>query len=93
MLGWYQPLSTYHLPSAPILTVLIPNIPVSVAEKALDSLKQDHVSILPMWQSNLHQRGQLQEAKNTRRVLQAYWIVTNSTITILTCADTQKSVN
>jgi hypothetical protein len=33
MLGWYQPLSTYHLPSAPILTVPIPNLPVSVAEK------------------------------------------------------------
>jgi hypothetical protein len=29
MLGQYQPLSTYHLPSAPI-----PNLPVSVAEKA-----------------------------------------------------------
>jgi hypothetical protein len=34
MLGQYQPLSTYHLPSAPILTVPIPNLPVSVAEKA-----------------------------------------------------------
>jgi hypothetical protein len=38
MLGQYQPLSTYHLPSAPILTVPIPNLPVSVAEKALRSL-------------------------------------------------------
>jgi hypothetical protein len=38
MLGQYQPLSTYHLPSAPILTVPIPNLPVSVAEKALESL-------------------------------------------------------
>jgi hypothetical protein len=38
MLGQYQPLSTYHLPSAPILTVPIPNLPVSVAEKALASL-------------------------------------------------------
>jgi hypothetical protein len=28
MLGQYQPLSTYHLPSALILTVPIPNIPV-----------------------------------------------------------------
>jgi hypothetical protein len=28
MLGQYQPLSTYHLPSAPI-----PNLPVSVAER------------------------------------------------------------
>jgi hypothetical protein len=32
------PLSTYHLPSAPILTVPIPNLPVSVAENALESL-------------------------------------------------------
>ncbi|KAJ3626627.1 hypothetical protein MTP99_017107 [Tenebrio molitor] len=38
MLGQYQPLSTYHLPSAPILTVPIPNLPVSVAEKAVKSL-------------------------------------------------------
>jgi hypothetical protein len=38
MLGQYQPLSTYHLPSAPILTVPIPNLPVIVAEKALESL-------------------------------------------------------
>jgi hypothetical protein len=38
MLGQYQPPSTYHLPSAPILTVPIPNLPVSVAEKALESL-------------------------------------------------------
>jgi hypothetical protein len=38
MLGQYQPLSTYHLPSAPILTVPIQNLPVSVAEKALESL-------------------------------------------------------
>jgi hypothetical protein len=37
MLGQYQPLSTYHLPSAPILTVPIPNLPVSVAEKALET--------------------------------------------------------
>jgi hypothetical protein len=29
---------TYHLPSAPILTVPIPILPVSVAEKALESL-------------------------------------------------------
>jgi hypothetical protein len=36
--GWYQPLSTYHPPSAPILTVPIPILPVSVAEKALESL-------------------------------------------------------
>jgi hypothetical protein len=36
----YQPLSTYHLPSAPILTVPIPNLPVSVAEKALESLSR-----------------------------------------------------
>jgi hypothetical protein len=36
MLGQYQPLSTYHLPSAPILTVPIPNLPISVAEKALE---------------------------------------------------------
>jgi hypothetical protein len=36
MLGQYQPLSTYHLPSAthPHLS----NLPVSVAEKALESL-------------------------------------------------------
>jgi hypothetical protein len=34
----YQPFSTYHLPSAPILTVPIPNLPVSVTEKALESL-------------------------------------------------------
>jgi hypothetical protein len=34
MLGQYL----YHLPSAPILTVPIPNLPVSVAEKALESL-------------------------------------------------------
>jgi hypothetical protein len=38
MLGQYQALSTYHLPSAPILTVPFPNLPVSVAEKALESL-------------------------------------------------------
>jgi hypothetical protein len=38
MLGQYQPFSTYHLPSAPILTVPIPNLPVGVAEKALESL-------------------------------------------------------
>jgi hypothetical protein len=38
MLGQSQPLSTYHLPPAPILTVPIPNLPVSVAEKALESL-------------------------------------------------------
>ncbi|KAJ3630141.1 hypothetical protein MTP99_011351 [Tenebrio molitor] len=38
MLGQYQALSTYHLPSAPILTVPIPNLPVSVAQKALESL-------------------------------------------------------
>jgi hypothetical protein len=31
-------LSTYHFPSAPILTMPIPNLPVSVAEKALESL-------------------------------------------------------
>jgi hypothetical protein len=37
MLGQYQPLSTYHLPSAPILTVRIPNLPVSVAKKAVES--------------------------------------------------------
>jgi hypothetical protein len=30
--------STYHLPSAPILTVPIPNLPFNVAEKALESL-------------------------------------------------------
>ncbi|KAH0811227.1 hypothetical protein GEV33_011564 [Tenebrio molitor] len=29
---------TYHLPSAPILTVPIPNLPVSVAEKTLENL-------------------------------------------------------
>jgi hypothetical protein len=38
MLGQDQPLTTYHLPSAPILTVPIPNFPVSVTEKALESL-------------------------------------------------------
>ncbi|KAH0814771.1 hypothetical protein GEV33_008019 [Tenebrio molitor] len=38
MLGQYQPRSTYHLPSTPILTVPIPNLPVSVAEKALEIL-------------------------------------------------------
>jgi hypothetical protein len=38
MLGQYQPLGTYHLPSAPILTVPIPNLPVSVAEKSLERL-------------------------------------------------------
>jgi hypothetical protein len=38
MLGQYQPLRTYHLPSAPILTVSIPNLSVSVAEKALGNL-------------------------------------------------------
>jgi hypothetical protein len=38
MLGQYQSLSTYHLPSAPILTVPIPNLTVSVTEKALESL-------------------------------------------------------
>jgi hypothetical protein len=38
MLGQYQPLCTYHLPSAAILTVPIPNLPVSAAEKALGSL-------------------------------------------------------
>jgi hypothetical protein len=37
MLGQYQPPSTYHLPSAPILTVPILNLPVSVVEKALES--------------------------------------------------------
>jgi hypothetical protein len=31
-----------HLPSAPILTVPIPNLPVSVAEKALESLSSPH---------------------------------------------------
>jgi hypothetical protein len=36
MLGQYQPLSTYHLPSAPIGTVPIQNLPGSVAEKALE---------------------------------------------------------
>jgi hypothetical protein len=54
MLGQYQPLSTYHLPSAPILTVPIPNIPVSVAEKALDSLKQNDVSILQQCGSQIY---------------------------------------
>jgi hypothetical protein len=44
MLGQYQPFSTYHLPSAPILTVPIPNLPVNVAEKALESLS----SLLPL---------------------------------------------
>jgi hypothetical protein len=39
MLGQYQRLSTYHLLSAPILTVPTPNHPVSVAEKALGSLR------------------------------------------------------
>jgi hypothetical protein len=34
MLGQYPPVRTYHLPSAPILTVLVPNLSVSVAEKA-----------------------------------------------------------
>jgi hypothetical protein len=38
MLGQYLPLSTYHLPSAPILTAPIPKFPVNVAEKALESL-------------------------------------------------------
>jgi hypothetical protein len=33
-----SPLSTYHLPSATIFTVPIPNLPVNVAEKALESL-------------------------------------------------------
>jgi hypothetical protein len=33
-----QYLRTYHLHSALILTVPIPNLPVSVAEKALESL-------------------------------------------------------
>jgi hypothetical protein len=33
MLGQYLPLSTYHLPSAPI-----PKFPVNVTEKALESL-------------------------------------------------------
>jgi hypothetical protein len=36
MLGQYQPLRTYHLPS--IVTVPIPNLEVSVDEKALESL-------------------------------------------------------
>jgi hypothetical protein len=36
-MGQYQPLSTYYLPPAPILTVPIGNLPVSVAEKALES--------------------------------------------------------
>jgi hypothetical protein len=31
-------LGQYHRPSAPILTVPIPNLPVSVAEKALERL-------------------------------------------------------
>jgi hypothetical protein len=34
MLGQYQPLSTYHLPSAPILAVPIPNLPVSVTQQS-----------------------------------------------------------
>jgi hypothetical protein len=34
MLGQYQPLSTYHLPSA----APMPNLSISVAEKALESL-------------------------------------------------------
>jgi hypothetical protein len=34
MLGQYSPLSTYQVPSAPILTVPIPNLPVTGAEKA-----------------------------------------------------------
>jgi hypothetical protein len=38
------PLSTYHLPSAPILTVPIPNLPVSVAENALESLSSPRLS-------------------------------------------------
>jgi hypothetical protein len=38
MLGQYLPLSTYHLPYAPIHTVPIPNLPVIVAEKGLESL-------------------------------------------------------
>jgi hypothetical protein len=54
MLGQYQPLSTYHLRSAPILTVPIQNIPVSVAEKALDSLKQNDVSILQQCGSQIY---------------------------------------
>jgi hypothetical protein len=37
-MGQYKPLRTYHLPSAPVLTVAIPNLPVNVAEKALESL-------------------------------------------------------
>jgi hypothetical protein len=36
MLGQYSLLRTNHLPSAPILTV--PNLPLSVAEKALEGL-------------------------------------------------------
>jgi hypothetical protein len=38
MLGQYLPLSTYHLLSAPILIIPIPNLPVNVAENALESL-------------------------------------------------------
>jgi hypothetical protein len=37
-------LSTYHLPSAPILAVPIPNLPVNVAEKALEALPREKVS-------------------------------------------------
>jgi hypothetical protein len=44
MLGWYQPLSTYHLPSAPILTVPIPNLPVSVAEKKKKKRAHDEIA-------------------------------------------------
>jgi hypothetical protein len=40
MVGQYQPLSTYHVPPAPIFTVPIPNLPISVAEKALESLSR-----------------------------------------------------
>jgi hypothetical protein len=47
MLAQYQPLSTYHLPSAPILTVPIQNLPLSVAEKALESLRNER-SILSL---------------------------------------------
>jgi hypothetical protein len=38
MLVQYQPLSPYHHPSASILTIPIPNLPVSVTEKAMESL-------------------------------------------------------
>ncbi|KAH0813694.1 hypothetical protein GEV33_009096 [Tenebrio molitor] len=38
------PLSTYHLPSSPILTVRIANLPVSLAENALENLSSPRSS-------------------------------------------------